>query len=61
LRDLREEAGISQRSLATRAGMPQRTIAEYENVGSMRQLSIYKVELILDSLGYEIEVMLKDV
>ena len=39
--------------------MPPRTIAEYENVGATRQLSIYKIEQILDALGYEIDVVLK--
>ena len=39
--------------------MPQRTLAEYENIGSGRQLSVHKIEAILDALGYEIDVFLK--
>lgn len=59
IKDLRKESGISQKDLADRAQMPQRTIAEYENVGAGRQLSVQKIEEILDALGYEIDVFLK--
>ena len=41
LRQLREEAGLTQQKLALKSTMPQRTIAEYENCGSTRELSIY--------------------
>ena len=60
LKELREEAGMTQKDLAYKARMPQRTVAEYENVGAHRQLSIYKIETILDVLGYEVEVFLKE-
>tara|TARA_R110000744_G_scaffold73965_1_gene147862 strand:+ start:3029 stop:3253 length:225 start_codon:yes stop_codon:yes gene_type:complete len=60
LKDIREERNITQRELAYRAKMPQRTIAEYENVEASRQLSIYKIEQILDVLGYEVDVFLRD-
>jgi transcriptional regulator with XRE-family HTH domain len=60
LKELREEAGISQKDLAYKARMPQRTVAEYENVGADRQLSIYKIETILDVLGYEVDVFMKE-
>ena len=59
LGDLREEAGLTQDELAKIAKMPQRTIAEYESVKLSRQLSIYKVEIILAALGYEIDVFLR--
>ena len=59
LRELRDEKGFTQKELADKSNMPQRTIAEYENVGAARQLSIYKIEQILDALGYEIDVFLK--
>ena len=59
IKDLRKESGISQKDLADRAQMPQRTIAEYENVGAGRQLSVQKIEAILDALGYEMDVFLK--
>lgn len=58
LKELRVEAGLTQKNLAIKADMAQRTIAEYENIGASRQLSIYKVELILEALGYEIDVFL---
>lgn len=60
LRQLREEAGLTQQKLAHKSNMPQRTIAEYENCGSDRELSIYKIEKILDTLGYEVDVFLRD-
>tara|TARA_R110000803_G_scaffold93562_1_gene161059 strand:- start:182 stop:406 length:225 start_codon:yes stop_codon:yes gene_type:complete len=60
LRDIREERNMTQRELAYKARMPQRTIAEYENVEASRQLSIYRIEQILDVLGYEIDVFLRD-
>tara|TARA_R100001369_G_scaffold87367_1_gene122822 strand:- start:50 stop:274 length:225 start_codon:yes stop_codon:yes gene_type:complete len=60
LKDIREERNITQRELAYRAKMPQRTVAEYENVEASRQLSIYKIEKILDVLGYEVDVFLRD-
>ena len=59
LRELRKEKKLTQKELAHKSGMPQRTIAEYENVGAARQLSIYKIEQLLDALGYEIDVFLK--
>ena len=60
LKELREEAGLTQKDLAQKARMPQRTIAEYENVETHRQLSIYKIEPILDALGYEVDVFMRD-
>ncbi len=55
LRELRKDAGLSMRELAIKADIPQRTIAEYENVKAPRHLSIYKVEKILYALGYEMD------
>ena len=63
LRDLRSEAGLTQRELARRTRMSQRTIADYENIHDPRQLSVYKVERLLAELGYELDAVLvkKDV
>tara|TARA_Y100001951_G_scaffold104317_1_gene115552 strand:+ start:1431 stop:1778 length:348 start_codon:yes stop_codon:yes gene_type:complete len=58
LRDLRSEAGLTQRELARRTRMSQRTIADYENIHDPRQLSIYKVERLLSELGYELDAVL---
>ena len=63
LRDLRMEAGITQRELARSTRMSQRTIADYENMLEPRQLSIYKGERLLRELGYDLDAVLvkKDV
>ena len=57
LRELRKQAGMTQAELAYRAAMSQRTVAEYENTNTPRQLSIYKVETILAALGYELDAI----
>ena len=48
---------MTQAELAYRAAMSQRTVAEYENTNTPRQLSIYKVETILAALGYELDAI----
>ena len=58
LRDLRQEAKLTQRELSRRTKMSQRTIADYENLFEPRQLSIYKVERLLKELGYELDAVL---
>ena len=59
LKELRAESGWSQKELARRSALPHRTVSEYENMTSSRELSIYKIERILDTLGYEIDFFLK--
>ena len=59
LRELRRESGISQHALSLRSGISQRTISDYEDVSTCRQLSIYKVEKLIHVLGYEIDVFLR--
>jgi DNA-binding XRE family transcriptional regulator len=63
LRDLRYLARLTQRDLAQRTKMSQRTISDYENINAPRQLSIYKVERLLLELGYDLNAVLmkKDV
>ena len=58
LRDLRFEARLTQRDLARRTRMSQRTIADYENVRVPRQRSIYKVERLLAEFGYDLNAVL---
>jgi DNA-binding XRE family transcriptional regulator len=58
LRELRSEAGMTQRDLARKTRMSQRTIADYENISYPRQLSIYKVERLLKELGYDLDAVL---
>lgn len=60
LKDLRKEAGLSQRELSDITGLPQRTLAEYESMINNRHLSIYRVEKILDCLGYDLDACLRD-
>ena len=57
LRELRQERKLSQRALAEMAHLSQRTVAEYENTTKPRQLSIYKVEKLLDALGYDLDAI----
>lgn len=57
IRDLRHERGWTQNDLAGYAGVHPLTILRIEHnhqVGSMRVIS-----LLLDALGYELEVMRK--
>ena len=58
LRELRSEAGLTQRELSKRSRISQRTIADYENTIEPRQLSIYKVERLLSELGYDLDAVL---
>mgnify|MGYP003140215283 FL=1 len=48
---------MSQRALAIKAKMPQRTVGEYEKLDVPRELSIYKVERLLDALGYDLDAI----
>ncbi len=57
IRQAREESGLSQRALAIKAKMPQRTVGEYEKLDVPRELSIYKVERLLDALGYDLDAI----
>jgi len=60
LKDLREESGMTQRELAALAKIPQRTLAEYESMSVHRHLSIYRIERILDCLGYDLDACLRE-
>ena len=57
IRQAREESGLSQRALAIKAKMLQRTVGEYEKLDVPRELSIYKVERLLDALGYDLDAI----
>ena len=58
LREIRADAGLTQRDLSRKTRMSQRTVADYENTLEPRQLSIYKVERLLAVLGYELDAVL---
>lgn len=55
LRDARVRAGLTQRALSTRAGVPQETIARIER--SVTQPRIDTLALLLDACGFELEAM----
>jgi len=59
LEEIRKESGLSKAQLGRRINMSQRTVADYENEKMPRHLSIYKVETILNTLGYEMDFFLK--
>ena len=59
LRDLRQEKKLSQRDVARITKMSQRTIADYESIREPRHLSIYRVERILNSFGYDLDAVLR--
>lgn len=55
LRGARRRAGLTQRSLAAIAGIPQETIARIER--STVQPRFDTLALLLDACGFELEVM----
>ena len=60
LRDLRKESGLTMKQVCQRSGIAPRLLSEYENLELKGSLSLYVVESILDVLGYELEVLLKE-
>lgn len=59
LKALREEAGLSQRALAAKAGICRSTLRRFEVGLATGDLPI--LERILDALGYELDVVVKTV
>lgn len=55
LRDARKRAGLTQRGLAQRAGVPQETIARIET--SATQPRFDTLARLLDACGFELEVL----
>ena len=60
LRDLRKESGLTMKEVSQRSKVPPKLLSEYENLELKGSLSLYVVESILDVLGYELEVLLKE-
>jgi transcriptional regulator with XRE-family HTH domain len=57
VRDIRRRAGLSQRALAARAGVPQPTIAEIES--RRREPSITLLSRLAEAAGYELRLELQ--
>ena len=60
LRDLRKESGLTMKEVSQRSKISPNLLSEYENLELKGSLSLYVVESILDVLGYELEVLLKE-
>jgi len=59
IRNLRKEIGYSQSDLEDFSGITKRTISKIEN-GFIDEVGIKKVDRILDLLGYELNLRVKD-
>jgi len=59
IKELRKSKNISQANLEQYSNITKRTISKIEN-GFIEEVGIKKVETILDLLGYEFSIRLKD-
>jgi transcriptional regulator with XRE-family HTH domain len=59
IKELRKNKNISQAQLEDYSNITKRTISKIEN-GFIEEVGIKKVETILDLLGYEFNIRLKD-
>ncbi|RXJ82355.1 helix-turn-helix domain-containing protein [Arcobacter sp. F2176] len=59
IKELRKSKNISQAQLEDYSNITKRTISKIEN-GFIEEVGIKKVETILDLLGYEFNIRLKD-
>ncbi|PLY08007.1 MAG: transcriptional regulator [Arcobacter sp.] len=59
IKELRKSKNISQAQLEEYSNITKRTISKIEN-GFIEEVGIKKVETILDLLGYEFNIRLKD-
>jgi len=59
IKKLRKSKNISQAQLEDYSNITKRTISKIEN-GFIEEVGIKKVETILDLLGYEFNIRLKD-
>ena len=57
MRDIRRRGGLTQRSLATSAGVPQPTIAEIE--AGRREPSMTLLGRLAEATGYELKLELQ--
>ncbi|WP_375724732.1 helix-turn-helix domain-containing protein [Arcobacter sp. KX21116] len=59
IKELRKSKNISQAQLEDYSNITKRTISKIEN-GFIEEVGIKKVETIVDLLGYEFNIRLKD-
>lgn len=58
IRELREEQGLTQRQLATLAGVNRTTLRRIENKSARGDIDV--IERLLEFLGYELEAIHRD-
>jgi transcriptional regulator with XRE-family HTH domain len=56
LHDLRKESGMTRAELSKLSGVGVNTIENYERK-KIREPSIYKIEALLNALGYELDAL----
>ena len=56
LYDLRKESGLTREELSKISGVGSNTIENYEKQ-KIREPSIYKIEALLDAMGYELDAL----
>jgi transcriptional regulator with XRE-family HTH domain len=59
LKELRKEKNLTQKQIEEYSNITKKTISKMEN-GFSDEVGIKKVETILDLLGYEVSIRLKD-
>ena len=59
LKGCRREQNFSQRELAEKSGVSERTVQQYENA-KIAEFSITKVERILDTLGFDLDAIFRN-
>jgi len=57
LMEIRKEANITRAGLSGRSGIGTSTIENYER-RKIREPSIYKIELLLEAMGYDLDALL---
>lgn len=56
---MRKEAGMTQQTLASYAGISRVTLGKLER-GEIATVSIKTIDIVLDALGYEFDIKLKN-
>jgi transcriptional regulator with XRE-family HTH domain len=56
LMDIRKEAGLTRPQLSMMSGIGTSTIENYERM-KIKEPSVYKIERLLNSMGYELDAI----